>query len=86
MSLLHTNEEVVDIVMNTPGLGYFEGASIVCIELNLIGDESFANIIEYVKSKSLYFERFDNLVFFSSNLDRFYILHILRYIQSSLKE
>lgn len=85
MSRLHSKEDILDVVLNTPGLGYVEGRSIIAIELNRISNERFTHILEYIKSTALDFERLDNLVFLPRDLADSLIVGILQHIQISLR-
>jgi hypothetical protein len=81
MSRLHTIEDILDVVLNTPGLGYVEGDSIIAIELNHISDERFAHILENIKSTALDFERLDNLIFLPAHMADTVIVSILEHIR-----
>ena len=47
MYRLHTKEDMLDILINTPGLGYVEGNKIIAIELNRVSDNCLFDILGY---------------------------------------
>ncbi len=85
MSRLNTKNNIFDFVLNTPGFEYVEGRSIIAIELNRVSNERFTQILEYIKSTALDFERLDNLVFLPRDLADSLIVGILQHIQISLR-
>lgn len=81
----YSKEDLLEVVMSTPGLGYFEFASVVIIELNRANEQCWVDILSYIDSKSISFERGDDIIVFSELSVIEYMLDILLYIRDRVR-